>query len=100
MKLIELKCVQPYFDDVWNGKKPCECRFDDRNYEVGDILRLREYIPSEVLDINGPYTGREVVAVVLSMVPKNTFVGLTKGYCLMSLRVLYCFSKEGGIVLV
>lgn len=52
-KTHDLKISSVYFDDVKNGKKPFEVRYNDRNYEVGDILNLREYD-------RGAYTGREV----------------------------------------
>lgn len=83
MKFVELKTVQPYFDEVWNDKKPAECRFDDRNYEVGDILWLREFDPKLFW-----YSGRSIVCEVLSKVPKDTFAGLAPGYCLMGIKIL------------
>jgi hypothetical protein len=86
MKFIELKTVQPYFDDVWNDKKPAECRLDDRNYEVGDILWLREYDPKK-FDFNR-YSGRSIICEVLSKIPKDTFAGLSPGYCLMGIKIL------------
>lgn len=39
----ELKTLQPYFDDVINGKKTFDVRKNDRNFKVGDELILREY---------------------------------------------------------
>lgn len=36
----KLKCVQPYFNDIVNGKKKFEVRKDDRGYKVGDRLDL------------------------------------------------------------
>lgn len=38
-----LKTVQPYFDDVASGKKTFEIRKNDRNFQVGDLLRLVEH---------------------------------------------------------
>lgn len=45
MMIHELKCWQPYFDEVVRGKKTFEIR-EDRNFEVGDKLFLREYDPA------------------------------------------------------
>ena len=42
-KLHDLKTVQPFFDDVISGRKPFEVRFNDRDYQVGEQVRLWEY---------------------------------------------------------
>lgn len=42
-KLHDLKTVQPFFDDVISGLKRFEVRFNDRNYQVGEQVRLLEY---------------------------------------------------------
>lgn len=45
----ELKTWPPYFDDVASGVKTVELRReDDRNFEVGDTLILREWDPSRI----------------------------------------------------
>ena len=76
MKFIEIKCVQPFFDEVWYKDKPFEIRFNDRGYEVGAIVWQREYV-------DGDYTGRGVIQKITKMlIPENTFAGLSKGYCL------------------
>ncbi len=41
--LHDLKCVQPFFNEIEEGRKPFEIRFNDRNYRVGDTLRLHEF---------------------------------------------------------
>jgi len=38
----ELKCNNPYFSDVWIGKKKFETRFNDRNFQIGDFIILNE----------------------------------------------------------
>lgn len=43
MKTHQLKCLPEYFDAVADGSKPFEVRYDDRNYEVGDLLRICEW---------------------------------------------------------
>jgi hypothetical protein len=42
-KIHELKCDPEYFVKVFNGTKLFELRKNDREYEVGDWLKLREY---------------------------------------------------------
>lgn len=55
----ELKCWRKYFDAVWTGKKKFELRRNDRKFQVGDELLLRE-----TEDGIARYTGREVVVTV------------------------------------
>jgi len=43
MKIHELKTIQPHFDNVWCGLKSFEVRKDDRGYNTGDLLLLKEY---------------------------------------------------------
>jgi hypothetical protein len=35
--------VQPFFDEVWEGRKTFEVRKDDRDYQAGDTVVLREW---------------------------------------------------------
>ena len=50
----ELKVWPGFFQAIKDGRKTFEVRKNDRDYQLGDVLRLREYEP-------GPdrYTGRE-----------------------------------------
>jgi hypothetical protein len=40
---------------MWDGKKPYEVRKFDRNFAVGDILRLFEYYPPPAENFTGRY---------------------------------------------
>jgi hypothetical protein len=53
-RVHELKCWPEYFQPTIMGDKLFEVRIDDRGFEYGDILHLREYSPHE-----GTYTGRD-----------------------------------------
>lgn len=63
----ELKILPEYFVAVRDGIKKFEVRKDDRLYQVGDILHLREFDGQE-------YTGREVKAEV-------TYILCDTAYC-------------------
>ena len=42
MKLHELKILHPYLIDVTLGNKTFELRKNDRDYQEGDIIRLKD----------------------------------------------------------
>lgn len=50
----KLKIDEEYFDAVENGLKNFEIRYNDRNFEVGDTIILRE------ITKNKEFTGREI----------------------------------------
>ena len=46
-RIHRLKCAQPFLDDIASGEKTFELRYNDRAYQKGDILFLREDWPSD-----------------------------------------------------
>lgn len=77
MTIHELKISPKYFEDVKAKKKRFELRKDDRNYEVGDLITLREWD-------NEKYTSRTIpyipIRYILRDVPEY---GLKEGYCIL-----------------
>ena len=73
-KIIDLKIVQPHFDDVASGRKKAELRKDDRDFAVGDMLILREWTGTE-------YTGRKISATITHIL-KDCGFGLAEGVSL------------------
>ena len=68
-----LRTVPAYFQAVWEGRKTFEVRYDDRGYQAGDTVVLREY--DRMLKCECPagsthgtdcirYSGREIDANV------------------------------------
>ena len=84
----ELKVWPTYFERLLDGNKTFEIRRDDRGFQPGDRLILREWDPVGVTVLFGGvggYTGRKVVRTV-GFVAKGTLFGLALGeYAVLSL---------------
>lgn len=74
-----LKISPKYFDDVASGRKNFEIRKNDRNYQVGDYVKFKEWK-------DGHYTERETkhyrITYILTDCPQY---GLQEGYCILAL---------------
>ena len=95
MKVHELKIFPQYFNEVVNGNKTFELRKDDRGFEVGDTLVLKEF-KQGLYDCTGPekvtiqesgYTGKciekKITYIFKGGIP---FMGLRKGYVILSIK--------------
>lgn len=77
-KLHDLKILKEYFDAKLAGIKPFEIRYNDRDFQVGDYLRLREIVPiPDTSPVMYEYTGRVLITEVLYILKG---VGLQDGY--------------------
>lgn len=74
-----LKAVEPFYTELFKGLKTFEVRKNDRDFMPRDILVLLRY----------PYTGAFFVATVPYILSSDDFKGVTKGYCVMSLKIEY-----------
>ncbi len=81
----ELKSWPAPFSAVWDGYKRHEVRVNDRNFQVHDVLVLREWDPATEL-----YSGRRIYALVLYITDAGTF-GLPGNLCVLSLQVTTLF---------
>lgn len=72
----KLKLAKMFFEDVRLGRKSFELRKNDRDYEIGDILELRE------MD-NGEQTGRVIEKEITYIL--EGFAGLKEDYCILAL---------------
>lgn len=54
----ELKCWPQYFCRVADGSKTFECRVNDRGFQPGDIIVLREWDQKLVYHAQGPFDDR------------------------------------------
>ncbi|MBN3492044.1 DUF3850 domain-containing protein [Vibrio neptunius] len=91
----ELKIQSVHFADVLAHRKTHEVRINDRDYQTGDCLHLRE------IDLNGEYTGQEANAEVSHVLHGGQF-GIAEGWCVLSLKSgtsksalnLICFLRD------
>ena len=84
MRYHILKTWPEYFAPIIQGKKKFEYRRNDRDYQVGDILYLREYDANAV---PGAYTGRQATVKVTYILSDG--FGLPEGHVIMSFKLLY-----------
>jgi hypothetical protein len=78
MKIHELKILHKFCKEIVVGAKSFEIRKNDRNFQVGDILHLKE-----IGDNTGKYTGFEMFLRVLNI---HQELGLEDGYVCMSIK--------------
>lgn len=83
-----LKTDLDVFDLVKRGIKNYEIRFNDRNYQEGDLLKLRETRHTGMQMAEGAplvYTGREVLATVTHVL-EGPIYGLKEGWAILSIK--------------
>ena len=81
MKTHELKILPQYFQAVWNGTKTFELRKDDRDYQRGDILILREWDGEK-------YTGSALCVKIVYILQNASKFGLLDGYVILGIKRL------------
>ena len=75
----KLKIKSEYFSAVINKTKTAEIRYNDRNYQVDDILILNE------IDSLGNFTGNYCVVIVTHVLDDNQY--LQTGYVMLSFHL-------------
>lgn len=78
MKVHEVKTEAEFFAAVRKGLKMSEVRFNDRNYQVGDVLVQHE------IDQKGKITGESLCHEITHVLSGGQF-GLDKQWCVLSL---------------
>lgn len=76
----ELKIMPKYFDLVAKREKTFEIRRNDRDYQVGDTLVLKEWY-------RGKYTGRELTRYVNYIYYGDGTYGLSEDYVILNLKI-------------
>lgn len=80
MKVHKLKTWSKYYQLILCGIKDWELRKNDRDFKVGDLLILEEYLPEFK-----SYTGNSLKKKIEHIFQENEF-GLKKGYCILGLK--------------
>ncbi|MBX0291433.1 DUF3850 domain-containing protein [Hymenobacter sp. HSC-4F20] len=75
----ELKVWPACFAAVLTGSKTFDVRFNDRNFQIGDALLLREYEPE-----SEQYSGRTTARWVSYLLQGGSF-GIETGWCVLGL---------------
>ena len=86
----ELKTHPQHFSMVFAGSKKFEVRKNDRNYQLGDELLLKEFVPKGFYEdgLNDEqYTGR-ILHRRIDYILKGGQFGIEEGYCVMSVSCL------------
>jgi hypothetical protein len=78
----DLKTWPEPFSLIWEERKLYEIRKTDRRFSVGDVLRLREWVPESM-----SYTGR-IIAADVTCVTRGGDFGLPPDLCVMGIREL------------
>ncbi len=75
----ELKIAPNYFEKVVSKEKSFEVRYNDRNFKVGDILKLMEYV-------DGSYTSQSIFVKVTYIL--REFEGLQPNFVVLSIELI------------
>lgn len=92
MKTHVLKTAPAYFERVWDGSKTFEVRLDDRGYQAGDTVVLREFDfrtdctwhssppPHHTEGNCQKYSGRQITACIGYVLASTPARGQTRGF--------------------
>lgn len=75
----KLKCVSPFFDDIWRHRKLFDIRKNDRDYQVNDNLEIWHFDPE-----TQTYPGRSITAKIGYILSDPEYV--KKGFVIIQLR--------------
>ena len=84
----ELKIWPQHFGAVARRHKNYELRLNDRNYQVGDYLILREFIPipdhykGDLMPVSKQYTGKELKRKIAHILTDEV-PGLSPGHVIL-----------------
>ena len=71
----DLKIEYNYLDNLLSGKKRAEIRYNDRDYQKGDLLRFKDYRQNDGVKIH-----------LFEILHVHSGLGLKEGYVVLSIR--------------
>lgn len=74
-----LKINLVYYNELLNGNKTAELRFNDRNFKIKDIIHFHEYETEQF------YTGSKCLTFEITHILTD-FEGLKQGFCVLSIK--------------
>lgn len=80
MKTHKLKILYKHWFDIISGLKTHEIRFNDRTYQIGDLLEFT------VLQNDGSFISPIVYEVIHILRSEEFPDGLKDGYCILSIK--------------
>lgn len=83
----ELKVWPQYFWPISEGRKPFEVRRDDRGFQTGQVLWLREFKPNSRMHDRHCYTGNAEFARITYILTGGQF-GVEPGHVVMGLDLI------------
>lgn len=91
MKIHELKILPQYFNAIKEEKKNFELRKDDRDFQVGDVLMLKEFNLQEKYEtIEGAetyFSGNKILRQITYIFKDETeSMGLSKDYAILGIK--------------
>lgn len=84
----DLKVWPDYFDDVESGKKPFEVRLNNRDFQIGDILLLREWSYIGDGSMDGKYSGRETRKIITYVLAGAERFGVQDKFVVLGIAAL------------
>lgn len=91
MKLHELKILHEYLIDVSIGKKTFELRKNDRDYQVGDLIRfidIREDDSTANKNQIEPYIDENALYRITYVLKGVEQYGIDTDYCILAIKKL------------
>ena len=90
---VDLRILPEHFEAVLDRTKRFDVRLEDRDYQVGKVYWIREWVPPVARCAEGiigqddsHYTGRKVIVAVTYVL--RDVPGLKPGYCAFGFDVL------------
>ena len=88
MKLHELKILHEYLIDVTLGTKTFELRKNDRDYQVGDLIRFIDIMEGYTNNDIEPYIDENQLYRITYVLKNVEKYGLDKDYCILAIKKL------------